>query len=189
MKVNFSKNNTSFQKNALFNCIVKRKGTNEKANATLYLYKKQNPNDMEEIANSNLPIQIKSNFLNLYYANNSRFYALKTDNSGEFVSFAQVSKHFIQDEGKYRGTISTIEEFNTNKEFIDPELPLLSQITKDAINSEDNFIITSFRTDEAPYFKSASFSKTKYDNWALPEKRYTNLIDRAEKRNQIEYLC
>ena len=189
MKVNFSKNNTSFQKNALFNCKVKRKGTNEKANATLYLYKKQNPNDMEEIANSNLPIQIKSNFLNLYCANNSRFYALKTDNSGEFVSFAQVSKHFIQDEGKYKGTISTIEEFNTNKEFIDPELPLLSQITKDAINSEDNFIITSFRTDEAPYFKSASFSKTKYDNWTLPEKRYTNLIDRAEKRNQIEYLC
>lgn len=84
---------------------------------------------MEEIANSNLPIQIKSNFLNLYCANNSRFYALKTDNSGEFVSFAQVSKHFIQDEGKYKGTISTIEEFNTNKEFIDPELPLLSQIT------------------------------------------------------------
>lgn len=84
---------------------------------------------MEEIANSNLPIQIKSNFLSLYCANNSRFYALKTDNSGEFVSFAQFSKHFIQDEGKYKGTISTIEEFNTNKEFIDPELPLLSQIT------------------------------------------------------------
>ena len=64
-------------------------------------------------------------------------------------------------------------------------MPLLSQITKDAINSEDNFIITSFRTDEAPYFKSASFSKTKYDNWALPEKRYTNLIDRAKKETKL----
>lgn len=129
MKVNFSKDGVNFQKNALLNCTVKRKGTNEKTSATLYLYKEQNPKDIEEIANSNLPIRIKSNFLNLNCANNSRFYALKTDNSGEFVSFAQVSKHFIQDEGKYRGTISTIEEFNTNKEFIDPELPLLSQIT------------------------------------------------------------
>ena len=41
---------------------------------------------------------------------------------------------------------------------------------------------------EAPSFKNASFSKSKYENWILPEKRYVNLIDRAEKRAGIEYL-
>ena len=61
-------------------------------------------------------------------------------------------------------------------------------MVQNARDCEDKFVLTAFRTYEAPYLKRASFSETKYENWEIPERRYDGLIDRAEKRTQIEYL-
>ncbi len=189
MQIKSIYDNTTFCKRKIFNCTVKRAKTQERQNAALYLYNKSNPMDMREIADSNLPFVFKENFLNLNSSPYSKFYVLKTEDTDEFISSAQVGRHFNLDSDKYLGSNTVIEELESNPEFVNPQLPLLSEIASDAYNDEDEYIFTSFGADEKPEMKKFSFSQTKFNNWIIPQRRYVNLIDKAEKQNQIEYLC
>ncbi len=181
-------NSCNFGKSAIFNCTVKKRGTNEKHNATLYRFDKSNSSDRKEIENSNLPVWLRENFVNPKLARQADFYCLQTNDTKEIVSAAQTNRHLSRDEGKYEGINTVIEEYGENQQFADPLTPLLAHIVKDAQEKGDKYVMTAFRADEAPSFKNASFSETKFGNWIIPERRYDNLIDRAEKRTGIEYL-
>lgn len=188
MNINPVNNSCNFGKSPIFNCTVKRKGTNQKEGATLYIYDKRNPDDRKDIRESNLPVRLRTNFDNLFAAKNAKFYCLQTDGTQEFVSAAQTSRHYKPEEGKYGGLHTIIDEYGESTDFVDPATPLLAHIAKTAMEKGDGYIATSFRAEEAPSFKNASFSETKYENWVIPERRFVGLIDRAEKRAGIEYI-
>lgn len=178
----------NFGKTPIFHCTVKKAGSNEKEAATLYLTDKNNSQDVMDIKKSNLPVRLRLNFTDTRRANSANFYCLQTDEGNEIVSAAQTTRHLNRHEGKYEGINTIIDEFGANDDFVDPLTPLLAHIVKTAQDKGDKFVLTAFRAEEAPSFKNASFSETKYENWAIPERRYTGLIDKAEKRAQIEYL-
>lgn len=181
-------NSCNFGKRAIFNCTIKRKGSNEKEAATLYKMDKGGFEDRKEIENSSLPLWLRLNFTDSRKANGANFYCLQTNDTKEIISAAQTSRHLNRSEGKYEGVNTIIDEYGENPDFVDPSTPILAHIAKTAQDKGDKFVLTAFRTEEAPSFKNASFSKSKHENWILPEKRYVNLIDRAEKRAGIEYL-
>ena len=182
-------NSCSFGKSAIFHCTVKRNGTNKKEGATLYEFDKSDLDDINEIKNSNLSPRLRINFTTPNKAESRRFYGLQTDDKNEFVSFAQTSRHFnVCEESKYFGINTVIDEYSQNSDFVDPQTPMLAHIVSTAMDKGDKFVMTAFRAEEEPSFKKASFSESKYENWVIPEKRYLGLIDKAEKRGQIEYL-
>ena len=187
MKIGSINNNFCFGKKAILSCKIKKADTKEAQSATLYQYDKNNPNDVGEILNSNLPVYYAADFASCGH-DFSKYYALKVDDSDEFASFAKVSRHYSMNGSKYDGFNTVIDQVESNPDFIDAELPLLSEIASEAYNSDDAFILTSFRADNAPYMKKSSFSETKEGNWVIPQRRFVNLIDRAEKINSIEYL-
>ena len=194
MKIN-STNNLNFGKKAILSCKVKERRTSQKLNATLYSFSSNNPNDLYEVNNSNLPSGFKKDFSNPFISPHIKFYALKLDNSSEFVSSSEIGRHYTPnfDEcgnilNKHRGTNTVIEELNTNPKFIGGKTPILAKIAKDANDKNDKFIFTSFTTDEIPDMKNYSFSKSKFGNWIMPKNRYENFISRAEKNSSIEYF-
>ncbi len=188
MKVNLKNNNCKFGKLPILRCSLKNKTTNDKQKATLYLYDNKNPNDVGEILNSNLPYDFKRDAKSLNVLSYSQVYGLIPDGSDEFIAAAKVSRHFSQNSDKYCGVNTVIEEYNASHDYMDSGLPLLSVVAVDAIKHGDKFILTSFKTDDNPELKKSGFSESKYGNWIMPEKRYVNLIDRAQKRHSIEYL-
>lgn len=189
MNINAINSSCSFGKKPIFNCTVKRKGTNEKQSATLYLFDKNNYNDRQEIENSNLPVGLRINFTTPYKSTASKFYCLQTDDTKEFVSVAQITRHLNRNEGKYEGINTIIDEYGENENFVDAVTPVMAQVAQTAQDKGDRFIMTAFRAEEAPSLKRAGFSESKYGNWIMPEKRYVSLIDRAEKRTGIGYLA
>lgn len=189
MKINSAYNKQIFGKKPILKCTLKRRDDQQKQNATLYLYDKKNPGDIDEVANLNFSPNFKRNFMSFFSSSYSKFYALKTDDTDEIAASCQVSKHFSPAFNSYNGVNTIIEEMDIDSNFVNSGFPLLAKIVSDSYDNDENFILTSCKTDELPDLNKFGFSQSGYDNWVMPQRRYIELIDKAEKRSLIEYLA
>ena len=81
-----------------------------------------------------------------------------------------------------------IEEMNVNPNYVNGAEPLLAYIVKAAGERFDSTVYAAFNQDKIPSLKRAKFTQTKLGEFFIPEKRYSTLIEQAEKRSNIEYF-
>lgn len=176
--------NISFGKTPVMLCEMKKNNDNTRINATLYEMDIRDRNDLDEIQFSrtakSLYFQAEkdSKYMNPY----RKYYLLKNDSSNEVISCASVSSHLRRTEGKPTGISSVIDDFEGNYRYLNPEEPLLAFLADSAIKTyKQNIIVGSSDFDENA-LKRNKFSKSKIGEWYIPEQRFAQIIDQAEKR-------
>lgn len=199
--MNISKLNNcySFGKKALLTCEIKQGPTKNKVQATLYKMDPHNLSDIDDVRYSKQTMCIQSDFSKAIEQRipNKDFYILRNDKTKEVISCAQTSHHYRTDQisrgfntitFENPGLSTLIEEMNVNPNYVNGAEPLLAYIVKAAGERFDSTVYTAFDQDVVPSLKRAKFSQTKLGEFFIPEKRYSILMDQAEKHSQIEYL-
>lgn len=181
-------NNINFGRKAVLSCTIKTK-ENEKKYATLYSLNHKDPNDREDVRSDKSLANIRETFLRFSTdVDGMKFYVLKDNETDETIASAQTSRRYNPFlKSKYKGSYTSIDEMDGNTKYFDSTGPILGKIAKDAYEHYDKNVITAFGADNRPYFDKYRFSKTEDDTWVLPEKRYKELFNRVEQRNQIYY--
>lgn len=178
---------TSFGKKPVFTCVVKTTPEREKKFATLYEMNSKDPNDREEYRQDPILSRMKDSFLstsrNLW---GTKFYVLKDDETNETVSAAQTSRRYNanQDSG-FEGEYTLVEELDGNRDYLNSTEPVIGQIANDAYEGYSKNIVTAFNTDEKRYLERYKFSECENGAWVLPEKRFAELRDKINERNQV----
>lgn len=199
--MNISKLNhcNSFGKKALLTCEIKQEPNKNKVQATLYKMDPHNLSDIDDVRYSKQTMCIQSDFSKAIEQRipNKDFYILRNDKTKEVISCAQTSHHYRPDQisrgfntitFENPGLSTLIEEMNVNPNYVNGAEPLLAYIVKAAGERFDSTVYTAFDQDVVPSLKRAKFSQTKFGEFFIPEKRYSILMDQAEKHSQIEYL-
>ena len=187
MKIN-SINNINFTKRPVATCLVKNK-ENEKHNAVIYEYKPTDKEDLAEILNSDSTYSIKSDFYKASFNSvpKNKYYAVLDTEADKITSCAKTGRH-LADWDENSEFYTSIEEIEGNKDYVDSLTPLIGFLACLEKLSNSSKIISSFRTDGNVDLKKYSFSKTKNGTWMLPSQRFEPVIQRAEKRNNLELL-
>ena len=199
--MNISKLNNcySFGKKALLTCEIKQEPNKNKVQATLYKMDPHNLSDIDDVRYSKQTMCIQSDFSKAIEQRipNKDFYILRNDKTKEVISCAQTSHHYRPDQisrgfntitFENPGLSTLIEEMNVNSNYVNGAEPLLAYIVKAAGERFDSTVYTAFDQDVVPSLKRAKFTQTKLGEFFIPEKRYSILMDQAERRSQIEYL-
>ncbi len=199
MNISKLNNYCSFGKEPLLTCEIKQEPNKNKVQATLYKMEPHNLSDIEDIMYSKQTRCIQSDFLKSVQQRNPNkdFYILRNDRTKEVISCAQTSHHYRADQisrgfntitFENPGLSTLIEEMNVNPNYVNGAEPLLAYIVKAARERFDSTVYTAFDQDVVPSLKRAKFTQTKLGEFFIPEKRYSILMDQAERRSQIEYL-
>ena len=199
--MNISKLNNcySFGKKALLTCEIKQEPNKNKVQATLYKMDPHNLSDIDDVRYSKQTMCIQSDFSKAAEQRipSKDFYILRNDRTKEVISCAQTSHHYRADQisrgfntitFENPGLSTLIEEMNVNPNYVNGAEPLLAYIVKAAGERFDSTVYTAFDQDVVPSLKRAKFTQTKLGEFFIPEKRYSILMDQAERRSQIEYL-
>ncbi len=188
MKIPSINNSINFGKKAVLNCTIKNK-RNEKQDATLYELDNKNYDDRELVKNEYMLARFKGDFLR--YSKNAdgmKFYVLENNLNNEVVSCAQTSRHVKLYDKDNCGFFTSLDEISGDNFYINPTLPIIGQIIKDSTEHYCASIVSANSEDEGEDLKKYKFSKNKYGDFVLPDKRFSTVEDMAAKRNQIEYL-
>ena len=199
MNISKLNNSCSFGKSALLTCEIKQEPNKSKVQATLYKMDPHNSSDIDDIMYSKYTGPIRSDFIDSCYKHRTfqDFYVLQNDKTKEVISCAQTSHHYRPEQVsrgfntitfENPGLSTLIEEINVNPNYVNGAEPLLAYIVKVAGERFDSTVYTAFDQDTVPSLKRAKFSQTKLGEFFIPEKRYSVLIDQAEKHSQIKYL-
>lgn len=180
----------SFGKKPVMICTVKKADTQEKAESTLYKLDPKSGSDLSEVKYSKkakyMYGSMKKDKTRIHPY--SEYYFLKDNKTGEVISYAQTSHHYRRDNVSFPGLTTLIEEMDGNDKYINSQEPMFAFLAQNALNRFDSSITDGLYREDTTMLKRARFSQTKNGDWVLPEKRYTNLIDTAKKRSQIEFL-
>lgn len=182
--------NISFGKTPILTCQFKQKDTNKKVDATLYKMDPHNPSDIKDVEYSKkarcMIFDMKKDQGRFYPAR--EYYIIQENKTGEVISCAQTSHHYRLNNAYCPGTSTTIEELADNEKYVNSTEPMLAFLAQNAFERYDKSVVVGTYTDDESQFKRARFSKSKNGDWILPEKRFTNLVDTAVKRNNIEFI-
>lgn len=184
MEIRKSYQSITFGKTPVMTCEVKRKSDQQRIKATLYKMDLKNHNDLDEIKYSKTT---KS----LYYdaEKDSRnfspyrdYYLLKADDTKEVISGLSVTSHFRRGEERTCGLSFVVDAMEGNNKYVSSTDPILAYLANEAINNyRENIIIGNGDIDEKN-LRREKFTKSKIGEWFLPQQRFTQLIDQAEKR-------
>ena len=190
MRINNINSNINFGKTPLMKCIVKREDTKEKSEATLYQLDPKDSRDLNEVFYSKKAAcmypSMEKDRARRYPI--SEYYFIKDDKRGEVIASAQTSRHYRRDNVEFPRLTTLIEEMNTNNKYVNSAEPMLAFLANKAFDRFDESLTTGFYTEDTTFLKRAKFSQTKNGAWVLPEKRFNNLIDNAQKRSNIEFI-
>lgn len=182
MKVN-SINNITFQKAKVATCQVKDEYKMRK-NASLYLMNPMNSDDIEKVENSDGADAIRRNFLS-GKNNNSKFYTLEDDESGEIIACAQTSQRYSQDGNE--GYYTILEELQGNPDYVGSLIPMISYVAHSAQLNNHTHISTAFRQEEMPKLRGYEFMPQN-GVWTIPETKLNRVADNAEYKCSMEYI-
>lgn len=184
MKIQNKNTNTSFGKAQVMQCQMKKKSEQEKINATLYKMDLKNGNDLNEMKYSKTAKWLYPDATtdSAYPHENRSYYLLQEDKTGEVISCISISKHFRRGEDNKSGQYILIDGFAQNYKYLNPSEPLFAFVADNAIKHYSKNIIVGTSDLEDETLKKARFTRTKNGEWYMPEKRFTDIIDRAEKR-------
>lgn len=199
MNISRLNNCYSFGKKALLTCEIKQEPNKNKVQATLYKMDPHNLSDIEDVRYSKQTRCIHFDFQRASEQRipNKDFYILRNDKTKEVISCAQTSHHYRPDQisrglntitFENPGLSTLIEEMNVNPNYVNGAEPLLAYIVKAAGERFDSTVYAAFNQDKIPSLKRAKFTQTKLGEFFIPEKRYSTLIEQAEKRSNIEYF-
>ena len=199
MNISRLNNCYSFGKKALLTCEIKQEPNKNKVQATLYKMDPHNLSDIEDVRYSKQTRCIHFDFQRASEQRvpNKDFYILRNDKTKEVISCAQTSHHYRPDQitrgfntitFENPGLSTLIEEMNVNPNYVNGAEPLLAYIVKVAGERFDSTVYSAFDQEVVPSLKRAKFTQTKLGEFFIPEKRYSILMDQAEKHSQIEYL-
>lgn len=182
--MNIQKTHPTFGKIPVMLCEMKKIHSKEKVNATLYLMDIKNKNDLKEIeygkTSGCLRRDLKTDFYSIHPYRN--YYLLKEDSTGEIIACAETSMHYRRTDDKKAGISVMVDEFGENYNYLNPAEPMFAFLANRAIKQySQNIIIGTSDCDEAT-LKKTMFTKTKNGEWYMPERRFSQLLDKAEKR-------
>ncbi len=182
--------NISFGKTAILTCQVKNRETNQKASATLYQMDPHNMSDYREVRYSKTARCMCRDMEDdqSLYNPVREYYVLKDDKTGEVISCAETSHHYRRDEIYSPGLSTTVDELADNTKYVNSTEPMLAFVAQKAFDRYDKSVVIGTYVDDESPLKRARFSKTKNGDWVLPEKRFNDFVDTANKRSSIEYV-
>lgn len=186
-QINFSQ---TFGKTPVMRCEMKKTGTKDKAQSTLYKLNPQLNSDLEEVMYSKRARCMYTDMRKDSQTKNPyrEYYILKDDKTDEVISCAETSHHYRAENVPHPGLSTLIDEMESNGKYVSSQEPLLAYLAYSAMNRFDDSVCVGFYNEDYSRFKRARFSETKNGDWILPDKRYINLIDNAAKRYNIEFL-
>ena len=190
MKINNIISNINFGKTPVMKCCIKSKDTKEHHLATIYQLDAKNNKDLSEVFYSKQAICLYPSMLkdNRRYYPSSEYYIMKDDRTDEVISCTKTSRHYRRDNVEFPRLTTLIEELNTNPKYINSAEPMFAFLAQKAFNRFDESLTTASYPENPTILKRAKFTQTKNGDWVLPEKRFNNLIDTAQKRSNIEFL-
>lgn len=190
MKINNINSEITFGKTAVMKCCIKQKNTKEKAQSTMYQLDTKNNTDLTEVFYSkNARCMYFSMIKDRYrFYPSSEYYFIKDDKTGEIISCVQTSRHYRRENEKQPNLTTLIEELNTNPKYINTTEPIIAYLAQKAFTRMDDSITIGCYFDYPKDLKRIKFSQVKNGDWVLPEKRFNDFIDTAQKRSNIEFL-
>lgn len=189
MNISANGMNVAFGKTPVMSCKVKRQQDNKPVDATLYRLDSGSLADLHDIEMSKTAKVLTHHYAESTYRNkHNDFYILQNDKTDEVICAAETSHHFRTKKDRFEGTSTVIEEFRANDKYANAAEPVLAHIVNQAGKQFDKSVVSALNTEEMPSLKHAKFSQTKNYDYLLPEKRFDNFTDRAEKKFSIEYL-
>lgn len=192
----------SFGKTPLMHCTVKRampqetpsKKTKkqedkkqEKIAATLYQLDPRIEKDMQDASYSKTAYVLSGDMnrdAHRFYPI-SEYFILTNDKTGEVISCAQTSKRYRLDDKKIPGYYMLVEEFNTSRNYTSPAEPMFAFLTDKAFKHNDTSIVIGTYDIEGPELKKSRFTLKKNGEWYMPERRFNDFFDTAQKRYDI----
>ena len=180
----------SFGKTPVMTCTVKSSDKKTKVDATLYKINPYNREDYKDVMYSKHTLCMKPDFskdAGMLYPR-FEYYLLQNNKTKEVIACAQTSKHYRTGNRAYTGSSTLIDEMHQNQNYINGGEPLLAFLVHQAENRYDKSVTTAFDKDEVPCLRNCKFTQLKTGDWCIPEKRYQQLIDQAEKRENISFI-
>ena len=180
----------SFGKIPVMTCEIKQKDINQKKKSTLWKMDPKNFQDETEIRYSKHAKSIYSDFsddrtrIQPYH----EYFLLFYNKTNEVIAAAMTSHHYRTGNIKFPGYTTLVEELESNKKYLNPSEAVMAYIVSKAFNRFDDSVSTAFYTDEPSSLKNIMFSQTDNGDWIMPKKRYTDFIDRAQKRYSIDFV-
>ena len=190
MKIQSVNQMHSFGKIPVMTCEIKQKDINQKKRSTLWKMDPKNSQDETEIRYSKHAKSIYSDFSNdrtkihPYH----EYFLLKDNETNEVIAAAMTSHHYRTGNIKFPGYTTLVEELENNKKYLNPSEAVMAYIVSKAFDRFDDSVSTAFYNDEPSSLKSIMFSQTDNGDWIMPEKRYMDFIDRAQKRYRIDFI-
>lgn len=184
MRVQNITSNITFGKTPVMICEMKKTAGNNKINATLYKMDLRDSEDIKEIEYSKTarilyPMLLEDRF----YSHPAReYYLLKDDETDEVISCAATSTHLRMNDGKKSGFSLVIDEFAKSSKYLNSSEPMFAFLADKAIKHYNQNIIIGTSECDDETLKKFRFTKTKNGEWYMPERRFSNLINSAEKR-------
>lgn len=189
MNISANGMNVAFGKTPVMTCKVKRQQDNKPVDATLYRLESGSLVDLRDIEMSKTAKVLSQHYSESTYRNkHNDFYILQNDKTDEVICAAETSHHFRTTNDRFEGTSTVIDEFRANDKYANAAEPVIAHIVNKAGQQFDKSVVSALNQEEMPTLKHAKFSKTKNGDYLLPEKRFGNFADRAEKKFSIEYL-
>ena len=189
MNISANSMNVAFGKTPIMSCKVKRQEGNKPVDATLYRLDSGSLADYDDVCRSKTAKVLLPHYAQSTQRNkNNDFYLLQDDQTQEVICAAETSHHFRTTKDRFEGTSTVIDEFKTNKNYANAAEPVIAHIVNKAGQQFDKSVVSALHEEEMPTLKHAKFSKTKNGDYLMPEKRFDNFADRAEKKFSIEYF-
>ena len=194
MKITNINTTINFGKTPVATCIVKEVSTQKEVPATIFKMDPLNESDYREIKYSKFTNDIKYGVNEerdqAPYNHGREFYLVKANKNGEVIACAQTLHRFRTSDVPHQGLSTMLEEASENKKFDNGALPLVAYIAQRAIDRYDNSIISVTGTDEEPTIqKKLKFKETETQGvFALPQRRFTNFINRAKNEASLEII-
>lgn len=194
MKINSINSQLNFGKTAVATCNVTKKDSKEIVPATIYKMDPNNEYDKKEIKYSKytgcLEHAFNSEIENDRYGRSREFYLIKADENDEVIACAQTLHRYRTGNVEHQGLSTMVEEISENKKFKNGALPLFAYLAERADRRYDKSIISIVGTDEQPKIqKKLKLTETKINGvFALNKIHFEKLINKAKRKNQLEFL-
>ncbi|MBR1617188.1 hypothetical protein IJ670_03465 [bacterium] len=184
MKIN-SINNLNFQKKQVGKCQIKSAQNREKKDCTISKFNPKNPDDFLELETSDQFWTIRSDFNRAQNQKHcsSDFYFIQDNNSKDFVSAVEISKHLSDKGEKY----IAIEEIEVNDDYIDSITPILGYVSYLAEKFGAANIQTSFGIDDFALAQNRLFAKNN-GHYTISPSSYNEILYRAQSRENLDTM-
>ncbi len=180
----------NFGKKAVMTCEIGRQYSHDKKPSTLYAMSPRNINDEQEIKYSRHARNIYGDFIKDKLQNQSanEYYLLKDDETNEVIAAVMTSHHYRPDNVVSPGKTTLICELEDNIKYMNPAEPVMAYVINRANKRFDSSVSVGFYTEQPSMLEKLTFSKTENGDWIMPETRFVNFVDNAQKKYSINFI-